>query len=95
MLFKDTADYFQEFISGCEQSVTSEKGHGRIETREYFLAADIDRLEQREEWINLRTLGMVCSKVIEGENTSEYVRYYITSLTDVNEFAYAVILITN
>ena len=90
MLFKDTADYFQEFISDCEQSVTSEKGHGRIETREYFLAADIDWLEQREEWTNLRALGMVCSKVIEGENTSEYVRYYITSLTDVNEFAYAV-----
>ena len=56
MLFKDAADYFQEFISDCEQSVTSEKGHGRIETREYFLAADIDRLEQREEWTNLRLI---------------------------------------
>lgn len=33
---------------------------------------------------------MVRSKVTEGENTSEYVRYYITSLTDINEFANSV-----
>ncbi len=87
MLYQDTVDYFQEFAADSHKTSTSEKGHGRIETREYFLATDINWLEQRTEWANLRALGMVHSKVIEGENTSEYVRYYITSLKNVNEFA--------
>lgn len=39
--------------------------------------------------MNLKALGMVRSKVIEGENESEFTRYFITSLTDINEFAYA------
>ena len=30
------------------------------------------------------------SKVTEGEKEREYVRYYITSLKDIHEFAYAV-----
>lgn len=33
---------------------------------------------------------MVHSKVIEGEQESEFTRYFITSLTDIGEFAYAV-----
>ena len=68
----------------------SEKDHGRIETREYFLSTDIEWLETRDEWANLNAIGMVRSKVIEGENESEFTRYFITSLTDINEFAYAV-----
>lgn len=90
MLYQDTADYFQEFAADTCKAETSEKGHGRIEIRNYFLATDISLLEQRKEWANLRALGMVRSKVTEGEKTSEYVRYYITSLTDVNEFANSV-----
>ena len=33
---------------------------------------------------------MVRSKATEGEHTSEYIRYYITSLTNVTEFANSV-----
>lgn len=89
-LFKDTEDYFQEFAAECTNAVTSEKGHGRIEIREYFLSTDIEWLEQRDDWTNLNALGMVRSKVIDGENESEFTRYFITSLTDINEFVYAV-----
>ena len=89
-LFKDTEDYFLEFAGECVNTVTSEKGHGRIETRKYFLSTDIDWLEQRDDWVGLRALGMVHSKVIEGEQESELTRYFITSLTDIGEFAYAV-----
>lgn len=89
-LFKDTEDFFHEFASECTNAVTSEKGHGRIEIREYFLSPDIDWLEQQDDWTNLKALGMVRSRVIEGENESEFTRYFITSLTDINEFAYAV-----
>lgn len=89
-LFKDTEDYFLEFANESEKNKVSEKGHGRIETREYYLSTDIDWLENRGDWANLNALGMVRSKVIEGEKESEFVRYFITSLTDINEFSYAV-----
>lgn len=89
-LFKDTEDYFKEFAIESEKIGISEKGHGRIETREYFLSTKIEWLDRREEWANLNALGMVRSKVIEGESRSEFVRYFITSLTDINEFAHAV-----
>ena len=89
-LFKDTEDYFLGFAAESEKSVTYDKGHGRIETREYYLSTDIDWLEQREDWANLRALGMVRSKVVEGENESEFTRYFITSLTNIKEFAHAV-----
>ena len=89
-LYQDTADYFQEFVADTDKTSTTETGHGRIEIREYYLATDISWLEQRKEWANLRALGMVRSKVTDGEHTSEYIRYYITSLTNVTEFANSV-----
>ena len=89
-LYQDTADYFQEFVADTDKTSTTEKGHGRIEIREYYLATDISWLEQRKEWANLRALGMVRSKVTEGEHTSEFIRYYITSLTNVTKFAHSV-----
>ena len=89
-LYKDTEEFFVGFSKESEKTSTFEKGHGRIEKREYYLTTNIDWLEQRSEWENLKALGMVHSKVIEGETESNYVRYYITSLTDINEFAYAV-----
>ena len=89
-LFNDTEDHFNEFASESDKTITSEKGHGRIEIREYYLTTDIDWLEQRDDWTHLNALGMVRSKIIEGENVSNFTRYFITSLTDINEFAYAV-----
>ena len=89
-LFKDTEDFFLDYAAESENTTTSEKGHGRIETRKYYLTTDIEWLYQRKDWANLKGLGMVYSKVIDGEDISEFKRYFITSLTDVNEFAYAV-----
>jgi predicted transposase YbfD/YdcC len=89
-LFKDTVNYFRKFAKECEKNSTTEKGHGRIEKREYFLCTDIDWLENRDEWANLNAIGMVNSKVRDGDSESEFTRYFITSLTDINEFAYAV-----
>ena len=89
-LFKDTEDYFLDFSADSEKTITSEKGHGRIETREYYLSTEIGWLEQRSELANLKALGMVRSKTIGNETESQYTRYFITSLTDIKEFAYAV-----
>lgn len=89
-LCKDVEDYFHEYAKEASACKTTEKGHGRIELREYYFSDDIGWLEQRNEWNGLQGIGMVKSKVIEGEEESEFTRYFITSLTDVDEFAYAV-----
>ena len=86
----DVELYFKEFASACEKTETKEKGHGRIEKREYFLATDIDWLWQKPEWTNLNGIGMVKSTVAENEVVRKETRFFITSLTNVTDFAYAV-----
>ena len=61
-----------------------------IELREYYFSDDIGWLEQRNEWNGLQRIGMIKSKVFEGEEKSEFTQYFIISLTGVDEFAYAV-----
>jgi predicted transposase YbfD/YdcC len=68
----------------------SEKGHGRIEKREYFLETDIDWLQQKPEWANLNALGAVRLTVDEKGVIRQETRYFITSLTNIDDFAYAV-----
>ena len=41
------------------------------------------------EWCDLQSVGMMKSKVIQGENTTEETHYYISSLEDVKEFSVA------
>lgn len=90
-LLQDAKLYFEtETIEN--QSKTLEKDHGRIEQREYYLETNIDWMPYRSEWKNLNGIGMVKTSVTSlktGEITQES-RFYITSLTDVERFAYAV-----
>jgi predicted transposase YbfD/YdcC len=67
-----------------------EKGHGRLERREYFLETDIGWLPQKAEWMDLNALGAVSATVEEKGTVRHETRYFITSLTDINDFAYAV-----
>ena len=89
-LYQDTEDYFQEFAEEIPSKITYDKGHGRIEKREYRLLTDISWLEQKAEWCGLKALGMVKSTVTEKDKTREFTRYFIASLTDIDEFAYSV-----
>lgn len=59
------------------------KGHGRVETRICTTISDPDCLEMlsdHQSWANLRTLVRVQSKRQVGEEISEEVRYYLSSL---------------
>ena len=58
-LRNDVELYFKDFTQDCEKTETKEKGHGRIERREYFLETDIDWLEQRPDWT--RTFKPSCN----------------------------------
>lgn len=90
-LLDDVSLYFsQEKVE--MSSKTLEKDHGRVERREYYLETNIDWLEARQEWRNLNGIGMVKTTVTStstGKETQE-MRYFITSLTDISQFAASV-----
>ena len=88
-LLEDASLYFEAFGSTLPMARTLEKDHGRIDNREYYLATDLSWLSEREEWPGLKSIGIVKNRrVCQGQETTE-VRYYLTSLTDVERFAYA------
>lgn len=69
---------------------TLEKGHGRIECREYFLETNIDWLYGRERWAGLSAIGAVKSTVEKKGKSTVEIRYFLTSLTNINDFSRAV-----
>jgi len=93
-LYKDVAFYFENLSKSEREkektSTTKEKGHGRIEIREYYLETEIEWISQKPEWAGLSGIGMVKSRVCEKNIWREEVRYFITSLTDAEAFAAAV-----
>lgn len=88
-LHEDVKLYFDN-LPVEQHATTKEKGHGRIEKREYLLETEIDWLLQKAQWANLKAIGAVKSTVIEKEETRTETRYFITSLNDVSRFADAV-----
>jgi len=88
-LLEDASLYFdREHIEAFIEPL--EKGHGRIEKREYFLETAIGWLSQKEEWSNLNAIGAVRSTVEKKDGVHQETRYFITSLTEIKDFAYAV-----
>jgi len=69
---------------------TLEKGHGRIEKRYYYLTEEVSWLPQKSEWSDLKAIGAVRSIVEKSGKVSEEIRYFISSVTDVNVFANSV-----
>ncbi len=77
-------------MEACEH-VTTEKGHGRQETRTYLQMPAPKSLPGFELWKGLMTIGIVSSCCIRGGKETIEVRYYISSLAmDVKQFARAV-----
>lgn len=90
--YSDVALYFSKFAENHPKHSQTEKGHGRVECREYKLCTDTKWLGKSEKWRGLKAVGMVRSNVYhrkEGRETHD-TRYYITSLNDVSAFALAV-----
>ena len=68
-----------------------DKGHGRLETRRYWIAEDLRTLPQTERWKGLRSIGMVERECEEREKKSIEKRYFINSIAaDAKVFAHAV-----
>jgi len=58
---------------------TCEKGHGRIETRQYWVTNQIDTLRTASAWAALQTIGMIESERRINGKIEQETRYYISS----------------
>jgi predicted transposase YbfD/YdcC len=78
-------------LAEAQEHVTSEKGHGREETRTYLQLPAPEDLPGFDQWNGLKSVGVVTSCCLrDGKETLE-VRYYISSLAvNVKKFAHAV-----
>lgn len=71
----------------CKTSSSCEKGHGRIEERAVAVTNQLDWLECRANWKDLRSLIEITSRrTIKGKTTEER-RFYISSLEPTPELA--------
>lgn len=67
---------------------TLEKGHGRIETRRHWVTEDIDWLEGRASWSNIKSIGMVERERQVNNAISKERHFYISSRdADAKELA--------
>lgn len=75
---------------GVRKLVTKEKGHGRTETREYYIMPVPANLAGREDWKGLRSLGMtIRRREVNGKETGEAQCYLLSLPPKVRQFAKA------
>jgi predicted transposase YbfD/YdcC len=95
-LYKDVEDYYNFAIKESFKDIpyqyvkTTEKGHGRIETREYYLVTDISWLDAKESWEGLKAIGMSINRCIRNGKDTIEIRYFLASITNGSDFANAV-----
>jgi predicted transposase YbfD/YdcC len=83
-LHQDILDHFihihENGDAKCRHYRTTEKGHGRVEQRDYYLTPAPDTLRNREAWRGLKSIGQVVRQVErDGKMTGELC-LYISSL---------------
>ena len=84
--YLDIKDYFDFVLNDTHEKekiityTTTDKDHGRIEGREYYIVYDIDWLYGKENWQNLSMIGMTRNyREVNGE-VSIQEKYYISDL---------------
>jgi len=81
LLLQDIELYFSTESSGCDYAKTTEKSHGRYETRECWASMDIEWLYNKGNWAGICGIGMIRSKrqQVGSDNVENSVRYLIYS----------------
>lgn len=70
---------------------TVDKGHGRLEVREYWQSDDLGWMSERKQWAALSSVGMVRRTRTVKDKTSTEIQYYLSTLPlDAGRFAAAV-----
>jgi predicted transposase YbfD/YdcC len=94
-LHQAVIDHINEKLDGdlgnAREHVTTEKGHGREETRTYLQLPAPKDLTGYTLWKGLKSIGIVTSQCLRDGTETIEVRYYISSLVmGVKQFARAV-----
>lgn len=96
-LYTEIFEYFADdtFLKGIKNGSgykkTQEKSHFRMETREYYQWDKIGWMEEKGRWKGIKSIGMVCKTMTDGEKTVAEKRYDIGSLPmDIELFSRAV-----
>ena len=82
----EVREYFEDAIINefkgikVSKKTTREKGHGRIEKREYYQTGDIKWFTEKHLWEKFTSIGMVRRTVVIKEKTTVEIFYYISSL---------------
>lgn len=82
----------KKLVESGDYYESSEKAHGKIEKRKYFMVKARHRFNGVVEWQNLRNFVMYKkeSTDLKTDETVSEIRYYITSLRDVETAALAI-----
>jgi predicted transposase YbfD/YdcC len=97
LLHQAIIDYFEVAIAANHPEVCQmqshediDAGHGRIETRRFYLSSCLSTLPTPARWQGLQSIAMVESeRIVQGQTTRQR-RYYLCSFTDIHSFAHAV-----
>ena len=79
------AEFFDEQLEddfaevNVSRHETNERGHGRQETRHYFVCEVPDDLPDAERWRKLKAIGVAISDTVRDGKSCSHVRYYILS----------------
>lgn len=72
-----------------KQTHTTDKGHGRIERREYFLSTDASFIYDKQKWNSVKSVGLVRNyRCINSEVTVEDKYYILSKNTTIDDFVY-------
>jgi predicted transposase YbfD/YdcC len=96
-LYRDVVAAFHRAIETDFEGIdtatfqTTDKGHGRLETRTYTVIYNPVGLSTAEDWQDLKAILMVCRERRQGEARSDEVTYYISSSTaNIDKLAAAI-----
>lgn len=84
-LHNGIAEFFDEQLEddfarvNVSRHETNERGHGRQETRHYFVCPVPDDLPDAARWRKLKAIGVAISDTVRGGKSCSHVRYYILS----------------
>ncbi len=81
-LYEDVSLFFKDYKpdkQGPYYAKTTDKGHGRVETRECFTCEDIDWLDGKEKWADLAGIGLIRSTVEQNGTVTHSDGYFIYS----------------
>jgi len=80
-LFEDIELFFSTESATCDYFKTTEKSHGRYETRECWATMDIGWLHNKEKWAGISGIGTIRSKrqQVGSESVENSTKYFIFS----------------